>query len=553
MSGTNLEIILKVKDEATAILSKVGSQAITAFTRAASAARSAFSAAKSMATFLADSFKVLEKLGQGIGKVFEILKKYAPDSAEYLADVTRKQELVIQNLVESINRLKAAGENLLITVFSAFGDDLVATLDSISVWVAKNKDDIAKFIVDVGKWLVEVFTQIGRFLGDMFRKIATAFGMDLRSSAEKELDSAIESMADAMIPLLMRKNMVGSALLFSAKDRTDLAYMSSELERLRDLKKEMSTKNMLSDVPVLPEFTASPTDKQMGVRRVVSEKETAAIEASKKSFEDLTARMNELRNSSVERTVEHYDKLLALQQGFIDLQAAKETEAGKALAAQIDKNLTRREQATEIANDDAESQATLDDIRLRKHLDDLTMIAKKMREEREKVQAELEAMVSSIVSSMSNSILNAFEAIVRGTATVAQAFGTMVSSILIDVGRMLAQKQLETFLTGLVGSLVGGATSGAGNGPGSSNFAARSAPGAGLAWGGPVQSGTNYVVGERGAEFFRSSSSGSVSAPSMTINVNGARDPMATALEIRNEVVRLATVDGSFRRRLQTV
>ena len=179
------------------------------------------------------------------------------------------------------------------------------------------------------------------------------------------------------------------------------------------------------------------------------------------------------------------------------------------------------------------------------------------REARDKTMAELQQMYQAISSTMTNSILNAFEAIVRGTMSVGQAFSTMVSQILIDVGRLLAQKQLEQFITNLLSTIGGGIAGGGGGGEtgvGGGNSVYRNAPGgARFAWGGPVQAGSTYTVGERGAEIFRASTSGTIVPSGMTINVNGATDPMETARQVRNEVMRLATTDAAFRRRIATV
>lgn len=189
------------------------------------------------------------------------------------------------------------------------------------------------------------------------------------------------------------------------------------------------------------------------------------------------------------------------------------------------------------------------DAASKREVDRINSAARMAREARDKTMAELQQMYQAISSTMTNSILNAFEAIVRGTMSVGQAFSTMVSQILIDVGRLLAQKQLESFLLDLVGSIGGSLTGTSGGSKGTPVFSAPEP----LAWGGPVEGGRAYHVGERGAEIFRASTSGTIVPSGMTINVNGATDPMETARQVRNEVMRLATTDSAFRRRIATV
>jgi hypothetical protein len=73
--------------------------------------------------------------------------------------------------------------------------------------------------------------------------------------------------------------------------------------------------------------------------------------------------------------------------------------------------------------------------------------------------------------------------------------------------------------------------------------------------GGSVNSGTPYVVGERGAELFVPKSSGTI-VPNgamggntiINLTVNGALDPISTARQITNILNREATINGSFNR-----
>jgi hypothetical protein len=115
--------------------------------------------------------------------------------------------------------------------------------------------------------------------------------------------------------------------------------------------------------------------------------------------------------------------------------------------------------------------------------------------------------------------LDVFDAISDGTRGVAESFTAMVNSIIRD----LARAELQRGLTSLITGLFGGASSGSPE-PGSFEHLY------GRAAGGPVSSGTAYMVGERGPELFvpRTSgqivSSGGMGAPQVihhqTVNLN---------------------------------
>lgn len=91
-----------------------------------------------------------------------------------------------------------------------------------------------------------------------------------------------------------------------------------------------------------------------------------------------------------------------------------------------------------------------------------------------------------------------------------------------------------------IGSRIGGAIGGAFGG--------------GRAAGGPVSSGTTYLVGEKGPELFTPSTSGKIipngalggGSNVINITVNGAIDPISTARQITQILNREATLSGTF-------
>jgi hypothetical protein len=113
-------------------------------------------------------------------------------------------------------------------------------------------------------------------------------------------------------------------------------------------------------------------------------------------------------------------------------------------------------------------------------------------------------------SSISGSLETMFMDIVKGTATVGDAFRKMASEIIAEMFRvMMVQHWVSSIMNG-VGSLFGGfsAASGSLSGgvPGSFNVAGKRAAG------GPVTGGKTYLVGEQGPELFSPSVSGSITS-----------------------------------------
>ena len=99
------------------------------------------------------------------------------------------------------------------------------------------------------------------------------------------------------------------------------------------------------------------------------------------------------------------------------------------------------------------------------------------------VQANLANAALKGVKSLEDSLVG----IVTGATDAKDAFRSMAQSILADIARIVIQKQISAPIAAALGGLFGG-----------------------KAIGGPVQRGRPVMVGERGAELFVPSSSGSI-------------------------------------------
>lgn len=120
-----------------------------------------------------------------------------------------------------------------------------------------------------------------------------------------------------------------------------------------------------------------------------------------------------------------------------------------------------------------------------------------------------------------------------------QAIGTVISTVVNLVADLI--RGFQTLIN--LGSKIGNAIGAVG---GALGF------GGGRADGGPVSSGTAYVVGERGPELFVPGRSGTIipngrsSGNTINVTVNGAIDPISTARQIASILNIEATNSGSF-------
>jgi phage-related minor tail protein len=112
---------------------------------------------------------------------------------------------------------------------------------------------------------------------------------------------------------------------------------------------------------------------------------------------------------------------------------------------------------------------------------------------------------------MSGSLETMFMDIVKGTATVGDAFRKMASDIIAEMFRVMMVQHWVSSIMGTFGSLFSTGFSPASGSissavPGSFNVAGKRAAG------GPVTGGKTYLVGEQGPELFSPSVSGSITS-----------------------------------------
>tara|TARA_R110000796_G_scaffold61714_3_gene142713 strand:+ start:1621 stop:3471 length:1851 start_codon:yes stop_codon:yes gene_type:complete len=117
---------------------------------------------------------------------------------------------------------------------------------------------------------------------------------------------------------------------------------------------------------------------------------------------------------------------------------------------------------------------------------------------------------SEIVQSFTNSALNgmtdALTAGITGAAKFSDAMKSMAKSVIDSLIKMLVQKYIVDAAFGFITGAISGPSGFTGGGSGTPSFDARGH----AAIGGPLQSGSPYMVGERGPEMFVPNSQGSI-------------------------------------------
>ena len=132
-------------------------------------------------------------------------------------------------------------------------------------------------------------------------------------------------------------------------------------------------------------------------------------------------------------------------------------------------------------------------------------------------------LVTSSLRSVEDGLFN----MISGSQTAAQAFSSMVTSILADIAKLMIR---QAIVAPIVGALTSGFTGGFGGtrAGGAAPITDYSAPYSGgmRAFGGQVSAGSAYLVGERGTETFVPSSDGMIipnggsSVGNVIVNVN---------------------------------
>lgn len=223
--------------------------------------------------------------------------------------------------------------------------------------------------------------------------------------------------------------------------------------------------------------------------------------------------------------------LIAINKGFLDTQSeiTKQYTEGKLTLQAYNEQMAilggQYEFATGQANRIYEQQEQLNSS----YEYGATMALAKYSNESRNLANLSNGIVTNALRGVEDGLFN----IVSGSQSATQAFSAMVTSILADIAKLLIR---QSIVAPLVNAIAGGLSYGAGNiatagtygtNIGSEQTAMLQAQNAGFrAFGGQVNAGSAYLVGERGAETFVPSTDGMIipnsgsSAGNVIVNVN---------------------------------
>lgn len=342
-------------------------------------------------------------------------------------------------------------------------------------------------------------------------------------------------------------------LMFSLSDETDNA--SSSVKTFSEVLKEGSEKiaEMEKELTMLRKGFRSTFEVEL-VGQVTNA--TLAVEKAREKLE----RLRELQSRSTFRTGDVEDTTTFVQEAEEDLRKAEEQLAryrklfdeiqnererqklrdkNTRLLPALDPIRSEREGFGRVGSESIEAANRRIKERI-KYEEEAQKLQKRLYdkdvEEFRKAQAEKQKYADQAANSISSGFENAFTSIVNGTMSVSDAFRNMAASILNDLAKIVVRQSitdpLGKALSGIIGSFNFGSFFQP-TGPGlgtrglSSSTISNLYPSLGYkprALGGPVMSGSPYIVGERGPELFVPKASGSIvpnnAMGGQTVNIN---------------------------------
>lgn len=491
-----LQVVIKVKDEMTPIITKIGKGFAGFLSDATSAAKKFFT------NFSAEAFgKVIggiKKMGEMVAWAGAKFNEFAPDAKKYKAQFSVEEMLRLREGAEAFNRLGAAW------------DRFVGQLLSKGSLLTRFFDDITRRIKQVtdGPQLTEVGAAQARLqeLRDKYRMfqgkpmteamLKSPYYQDMLKAEDEAIRQAEEHLRIVEARYAVRKKEVDAAKALM-EEEAQLARNPGVAEALKSLRSIYRTSQEIEDTILLEDFQNAWEVAGRSVEWMNSqlEKQKELNASVADSLRGLKSMFREMAQFETDFWNEMWDELDAREKEVADNKKA-------ALEKQIADLQAFYEKSSSIRAENAE--------RLRQQM-----------------EAEIEAInqqIEQVAGIMSSAFLSSFEDVIRGTKSVADAFTQMVGSIMYDVGKMMASEALTGLFRDLLKGLYGGSS------------------GANLTDSG-IQGGS--------LDLPRYAPSTSGGRTGVTININGARDATAVAREVRTAVMNLASTDSGVRRRLQ--
>jgi len=490
-----LQVVIKVKDEMTPVITKIG-RGFTSFINDAVGLAKKFFTSFSMQAFkgVVDGIKKVGEAFQWAGQKFN---EFAPDAKKYQATFSVKEAMALREGAEAFNRLGAAWDKFVGQLLSK-GGLLVSFFDDLTRRFKQVTD--GPQLTEVGAAQAEL-----QKLRDQYRTFQGKPMTEAQLNSPyyqgmlRAEDEAIRK-AEERVKLAEQRYAVEKQILDVQKEQLAAAAQAARDPQVKDALKGLREYYRLSqeiEDTILLEDLANAwaavgrqeewANQQLERRKALDREVGEGLRGLKSVFKEIADFEREYWTDSWDSM---WDEIDAREAKAAEDQARRLQERSDLLKEALERDRQRNEEAFQA---------------YKKRVD------------------ELDASITASAQMMSDAFITNFEAVIDGTKSVAKAFTDMVGSILYDTGRMMASEAL----TGLFKSLIGSALGSAGGTP-------------------------ERTVNQAGdiPSYIPSGSAGRRTG-AVVINVNGARDPGAVAREVRTAVMNLASSDAGVRRRLQ--
>jgi len=360
--------------------------------------------------------------------------------------------------------------------------------------------------VERGQAVLEQFAKARELASQPLRLTISASYTD----QEKALIALVEANKKARLEELEKIKVLGTARKALAENKTlglETAHIQEVINQLTQ-KEVDATNNLISSQSSLLSYKDQMIAKATELGKQIFMMELA-LDSASNSTDEQRKQMELL-----------LPKLKEAQSGYLEL--ANNSEYFNNTMKQAKANIQRNRDMLDTFNK-LKTAKEANNIADAVYLENLRILASSGLPE---AQKELEKMVTladtikdvftKSMSSVGNEIARA---VAQGKLSL-NSFKDYINKILEDILAAIIQKQFinplvsssTSWLTSFAGKLFGGPTS-PGVPPGVSGLPARAA-------GGPVASGVNYLVGEKGPEMFMPTRSGSI-VPNDQLNMSG--------------------------------
>lgn len=523
-TSAELTIVVRAQDAATRVIKNIGATVVRAITTPIKLA------AKSVLD-LGKQFFGLKALLVG-GGVIVAIKTLATSLAtaqdKYAPLFSASTQAKINATASAFNKFGASIQSVFGELLADF--DIEGKLNALSDWLRDNKTEIVAFFRDVGR--------IARDLAAMISSLAdgsTSFGKLIGFKGTNLLGVP---KFNAEAGAAERTSVVAQAEIW--RRATSLAGTPSVAKEIAGESYDALMKAFVAAVrqggteasPTIIEQIVG-TDKVGNLERVG--RDIARINAAWAGAGDVTKRVAEAMAAGFGADGERGAIAAGLRAAADEAEKFKDSLSD---AAPIVMKVA--EETEKVAETSTKVAASLGDVAEK---------AKEAATEVGKLTPIIEGYleVGEFADLAAGTLTDSFEAVIRGTQKVGQAFASMVATIIGELGRLLLYRSLLNLITSAfsVGSSLGGLSSI----PGSTSSGAVTPdfdfPQLARASGGPVRRSGFVTVGENGPERV-ALPAGSHVSPSQrsgmgggdTINVYGARDARATAREVAAEMRR---------------